>query len=149
MTFDFSLDDRNRVDFPDCHYLKANSDGPVSAYLLSSCRCNLNALYVYFPAAINANTWLHIFDINTNELADVSGKYPSVPPVKVIAAGNFVWMPPLDVTIFDRKIMLKLGFPFDKGIYIVLSSTELTCTPSSETAMITGRIFTGNAGKIE
>lgn len=147
--FDFALKDRNRVDFPDCYYLKANSDGPVSEYLLSSCRCNLQALYVYFPSTINADTWLHIFDISTDEITDVTGKTPSIPPVKVIAAGNFVWEPPLDIQLYDRKIMLKLGFPFDKGIYIVLSSTELTCTPSNETAMITGRIFTGNAGKIE
>lgn len=147
--FNFPLHDKNRVDFPDCYYLKANSTSPVSAYFLSSCRCNLQALYIYFPSNIAINTWVHIFDVNADEIANVSGKYPSVPPVKVIAEGNFVWEPPLDIQLFDNKMMLKLGFPFDKGIYIVLSSTETTCTPSSETAIIMGRIFTGLVGQIK
>ena len=146
--YNIGNDDKNRVDFPSCFYLRAKSSGLVSSMLVSSCRCNLQALYVYFNTNINADRWLHIFDVSTNEVSNLPGKQPDIVPVKVVSGGNFTWEPPLDIEMHGRAIALRLGFPFDKGIFVALSTTQDTLTLSTDTMLVSSRVFTGEAGRI-
>lgn len=152
--FNFAMDDKNRVDFPDTMYSRSRSkdvpgasSGAITAGFAWTGRCNLQYLYLYAPT--NTTGWVHFFDISIDEVQDLSGKVPDFPPIVLTAAkAQTVILPAIDAYLSDDRMYLGLGMPFDKGLYIASSSTENTYTAQELPVVWYARLFTGQAGRI-
>ena len=147
MIYNFTMSDKNRVDFPDCLYSKFKSKGQTAAAFAWNARCNLEYLYVHSPTN-TTGVWLMIFDISVDEVQNLPGSIPDVAPYTLTSKANIVIAPTVDSYLVDDRVYLGLGMPFDKGIYICVSSTEETYTASELPVQWTGRVFSGDSGRI-
>lgn len=153
--FNFSMEDKNRVDFPDNMYSRSRSkdvpgavNGAIAAGFAWNARCNLQYLYLYAPTN-TTNVFIHLFDISIDEVQNLSGALPDFPPIVLTQAKLFVNIAPaIDSYLSDDRMYLGLGMPFDKGLYIAVSSTENYYTASELPIIWYARLFTGQAGRI-
>ena len=96
----------------------------------------------------NVTGYLHLYDISPDDTQTVSGKLPDYPPVELVnSKTDIIIQPQPDIFLNDERLLAGMGLPWDRGIYLVISSNEGTTTPAENSKVIFyARLFTGGGG---